>query len=254
MDTGTAPTKPVVLLVEDDPSVARFVEMALDRLPVTVQVRPCVESAIAWLLAHRAVLVITDLMMPGESGADLLRRLQATPALAAGARVVVLSAGLDQAVRSELLACGAWRTLDKPVAVSALEGCVREALAGCLPDPVPEASAPGAGTPQDEASSDAARQAIREYFCGDSAMFHQYRSACLAQFLRDAEEGDRAVECCNLPALRRLGHSLASVLRTLGRPDDALVARQVEQAALQGRPDALRGLWNHLRARLTAAG
>lgn len=253
MGPGAASPTPVVLLVEDDPSVARFVEMALDRLPVSVHVCPCVESALAWLKANRAALVITDLMMPGESGVGLLHRLQATPALAAGARVVVLSAGLDHAVRQDLLDCGAWRALDKPVAVAVLEGCVREALADHLaaaaPAEPPIHTVDGA---QDAASADAVQAAIREYFGGDSVLFHQYRTACLAQFVRDAADGERALQTADLKALRRLGHSLAGVLRALGRAEDAALARLMEEAALQGRADALRGHWGLLRERLLA--
>lgn len=251
MDEGAASRRPVVLLVEDDPSVARFVEMALDTLPVSVHICPCVESALVWLQAHRAALVITDLMMPGESGAGLLRRMQATPALAAGARVVVLSAGLDHAVRQDLIACGAWRALDKPVPVAALEACVREALAdGPAAAAVPPAD--GAPAPQGTAPPDPVQAAIGEYFGGDAALFHRYRASCIAQFTYDAAEGDRALRSADLKALRRLGHSLGGVLRTLGRREDAVLARQMEEAALQERLEPLRGHWRLLRARLTA--
>lgn len=253
MDEGAASRKPVVLLVEDDPSVARFVEMALDTLPVSVHVSPCVESALVWLQSHRAALVITDLMMPGESGAGLLRRMQATPALAAGARVVVLSAGLDHAVRQELIACGAWRALDKPVPVAALEACVREALAD---GPAGMAAGPAARStpaPQGAALPDPALEAIRDYFGGDAALFQRYRATCLAQFTHDAAEGDRALRAADLKAMRRLGHSLGGVLRTLGRKEDAMLARQMEEAALQDRPEALHEHWRLLRERLIQA-
>ncbi|SFD57461.1 response regulator [Paracidovorax konjaci] len=239
---------PVVLLVEDDPSVARFVAMALDTLPVVVHTCPCVESALAWLQEHRAALVITDLMMPGESGTGLLRRLQATPALAAGARIVVLSAGLDQAVRRELLACGAWRALDKPVPVAALEACVREALGGLLPSTAP--TAPPAASIHGAPGESAVDWAIGEFFGGDAALFHAYRAECLAQFVRDAAEGDRAVEGSDLAALHRLCHSLASVLRTLGRADDGALAREIERLALAGSEAAAYTHWALLRHRL----
>ncbi|WP_415266049.1 response regulator [Acidovorax sacchari] len=248
--------KPVVLLVEDDPSVARFVSMALEILPVAVQTCPCVESALAWLQEHRAALVITDLMLPGESGMGLLRRLQAEPGLAGGARIVVLSAGLDHAVRQELAACGAWRALDKPVAVAALERCVREALADS--DPLAPAAGgavratPHGAEPGSTAAMGAEAAAIREYFSGDAALFHTYRAACLLQFGRDAAEGDRALQSSDLAALRRLCHSLASVLRTLGRAEDGALAREVELAALEDRAESARALWQVLRARLTA--
>ncbi|AVT16880.1 hypothetical protein C8244_12210 [Paracidovorax avenae] len=245
--------RPVVLLVEDDPSVARFVAMALEILPVAVETCPCVESALAWLRGHRAALIITDLMLPGESGMGLLRRLHAEPALAAGARIVVLSAGLDHAVRQELAASGAWRALDKPVAVAALEQCVREALAD--PHASPGSAVAALSTQQvpgvrEGGAPDAEDAAIQEYFGGDAVLFRAYRDACLLQFGRDAAEGDRALQSLDLAALRRLCHSLASVLRTLGRTDDGALAREVELAARDGRAEAAQASWKALRIRL----
>ncbi|AVT10043.1 Hpt domain-containing response regulator [Paracidovorax avenae] len=245
--------RPVVLLVEDDPSVARFVSMALEILPVAVEVCPCVESALAWLQGHRAALIITDLMLPGESGMGLLRRLQAEPALAAGARIVVLSAGLDHAVRQELAASGAWRALDKPVAVAALEQCVREALADPLAPPDSAVATPSASPVpgvRESGTPDAEAGAIQEYFGGDAFLFRAYRDACLSQFGRDAAEGDRALQSSDLAALRRLCHSLASVLRTLGRTEDGALAREVELAARDGRVEAAQASWKALRVRL----
>ncbi|MGP3506816.1 response regulator [Paracidovorax citrulli] len=248
-------SRPVVLLVEDDPSVARFVSMALEILPVAVETCPCVESALAWLRHHRAALVITDLMLPGESGMALLRQLQAEPALAAGARIVVLSAGLDHAVRQELAACGAWRALDKPVGVAALERCVQEALADVPLSSGEAGAAAAAGAPHSpdvagSAAATAESTAIQEYFSGDAALFHAYRAACLAQFGRDAAEGDRALRSRDLAALRRLCHSLSSVLRTLGRTEDGALAREAELAARDGRHEAARDLWLALSRRL----
>ncbi|AVS88916.1 hypothetical protein C8238_12290 [Paracidovorax avenae] len=248
--------RPVVLLVEDDPSVARFVAMALEILPVAVETCPCVESALAWLRGHRAALIITDLMLPGESGMGLLRRLQAEHALAAGARIVVLSAGLDHAIRQELAASGAWRALDKPVAVAALEQCVREALADPLVSPgaagaVPSVpAAPPVRGVGEGGMPDAEDAAIQEYFGGDAVLFRAYRDACLLQFGRDAAEGDRALQSSDLAALRRLCHSLASVLRTLGRTDDGALAREVELAARDGRAEVAQASWKALRTRL----
>ncbi|WCM94966.1 response regulator [Acidovorax sp. NCPPB 2350] len=263
MSAQPGAVRPCVLLVEDDPSVARFVAMALETLPVRVQNCASVEAALAWLECHRAALVITDLMMPGESGAGLLRRLHDTPALAAGARIVVLSAGLDHAVRQDLAAWGAWRALSKPVPVAELEACVREALADVLS---PAAAAaedaesahakgqPAGGLRSGAATVTAQEAAIQEYFAGNAELFHAYREGCIAQFVHDAVQGDLALEIGDLPALRRLCHSLASVLRTLGRPADGLLARTIEIAARDHDVSAARHHWALLRRRLAFSG
>ena len=50
------------------------------------------------------------------------------------------------------------------------------------------------------------------------------------------------------PALRRLAHSLATVLLTLGHPSQSVRARQLENAAAQPAPEACLEHWRLLRA------
>ena len=54
------------------------------------------------------------------------------------------------------------------------------------------------------------------------------------------------------PSVRRLAHSLKSVLITLGLDDDGALARALEQAAAEGQADAAADLWPRLRAQLLA--
>ena len=110
-----------VLLVEDDPSVARFVAMALEDLPIELVVCHRVSAALDALRVKPVHLVITDLMLPGESGLDLLQALQDQPALRHDAVLVVFSAGVNTEVRQKLDALHVWRVLSKPISVVALE-------------------------------------------------------------------------------------------------------------------------------------
>ena len=232
---------PRVVLVEDDAALRRFVEMALDGL--AIDLRPCTRVAEAWPLLRSGgwQLLVTDLMLPGESGLELIQRLAATPA-AGGGRIVVFSAGVMPALRAQLATLGVWRVLDKPVSVAALASCVRDAL-GLAPPP--GTSAPdggGAGTDADE------QHVIALRFGGDATLFRAYRASCLALFPADLAAGDAALAAGDAQALRRLAHNLKSVLETLGHPAPALVARQLETAC-EGAPGAQAAapLWQDLR-------
>ena len=112
--------------------------------------------------------IITDLMLPGESGIDLVQRLLQEPVQGRRIPVAVFSAGLTPPVREQLQAMKVWRMVSKPASVAELEACVTEAQALVAEPP---ANAPAATTtPADEASDDEA-QAIATHFAGDEFLF-----------------------------------------------------------------------------------
>lgn len=239
--------RPRVLLVEDDASLCRFVGLALDELPIELISCTNVDAALAELGQHSAALVITDLMMPGRSGFELLAALDATPALRAGARVVVFSAGLTSEVRQRLeRGGGVWRLLSKPCSVADLEACVREAIA------LDPGTPPAMQAPEHEpAHEQAVEQAIAQQFGGHRALYAAFRASCLQQFAADIREGDRACAAHDGPALHRLAHSLKSVLLILGHADASALARQLEDLAAQTRWDDALPLWPGLREALS---
>ncbi|WCM89455.1 response regulator [Acidovorax sp. NCPPB 3576] len=241
--------EPVVLLVEDDALVSRFVGMVLDDLPIRLQVCSSVEQALQFLAEQRVQLVITDLMMPGESGMGLIQRMTADRALAADAKVVVFSAGLNTKVREQLASMNIWRTLAKPASVGDLQGCVRDALqlAGqkAPTSPPSEPAAPAApGLAEHEAL------AVATHFAHNRPLFETYRERCFVQFPRDCAEGDQAAAVADLAVLRRLAHNLRTVLLTLGRTEGHQVATRLEEAACaEDAPAAVAG-WKALREHL----
>ncbi|RZL31759.1 MAG: response regulator, partial [Rubrivivax sp.] len=106
-----------LLLIEDDASITRFVELALDGLPGPDGGAPAVElHAVSTLAAARTALaaggwglVISDLMLPDGSAESLLAD---GLALAPGAPPwVVFSAGVREDRRRELAARGVARVL-----------------------------------------------------------------------------------------------------------------------------------------------
>lgn len=248
-------TCPLVLLVEDDPSIARFVSAALEELPIDLLARQSVQEAWHTVLERPVALIISDLMLPGGSGADLLRSLRASPQAAHRAMpVIVLSAGLNAGVLRELQALGVFRALSKPVSVRALESCVSEALG--LDGPPQRAGWRGelpGRAPQVSPAEDVLHMAVATYFGGDRALFDAYKASCLAQFVNDAEQGDAAVCRGDAQGLRRVAHSLKSLLLTLGDAEASELARATEGAAAAGDAVAAAALWGRLRERLLQA-
>jgi DNA-binding response OmpR family regulator len=242
---NTAPDQaaplPRVLLVEDDASIRRFVAMALDEAAIELLQAATLAQARAALDAAPVRLLLCDLMLPDGSGLDLLHDLVARPGWRAGAKLVAFSAGVTAARRAELLALGVDEVLSKPVALAELEACVQRALAGTA---VPATSALA------EARQQAQAQAVQRFFGGNHELFAAYRQSCLQQFADDLQQGDAAAARADLPALRRLAHSLKTVLLTLGDLPGSECAAEAERLAAQGDAVAALQAWAALRQRL----
>jgi HPt (histidine-containing phosphotransfer) domain-containing protein len=89
-------------------------------------------------------------------------------------------------------------------------------------------------------------RAIDHYFAGDQALYAAYRDSCRRQFAHDRRAGDAALAAGDHAGLRRLAHSLKTVLQTLGHDDDSAVARQLEHDASDGRTEAAHQGWARL--------
>lgn len=242
-------SRPRVLLVDDDASIRRFVALALEDLEVELVDVPGVPQAREALEDGPFQLIITDLMMPGETGFDLLQYLAEQPALRAGARLAVFSAGIRAETLARLEALDVWRRLPKPVSLGELARCVQDAVgAGAAPALADEAAA----APPCATLSAPERAALAQHFGGDEGLFLAYRRSCLAQFPADQRAGDSALASGDAPALRRLAHSLKSVLATLGQGEAGSTARALEDAAARVDWPACRPLWQQLRTHLSA--
>jgi len=233
------PAQPRVLLVEDDASLQRFVALALDEMDIELLLCSDVDAALTVLAQQPVQLILTDLMMPGRSGFELIEALHSRPALRGEARLVVFSAGLTPPVRQRLEALQVWRLLSKPCSVTELNTCVSEGVSLDSSSATRSPAEPGG-------------DAIAQHFGGNAALYQAFRASCLQQFAADLAAGDRACAQADAPALRRLAHSLKSVLLTLGHVEASAHARRLEDSAEQldhasAWPAAL-GEWQELRA------
>lgn len=180
-----------------------------------------------------------------------MQRLQQSQQLRGDARVVVLSAGLTSDVRAQLEGMDVWRTLSKPVSVNALEACVMDGLRTTIRPPGKVSARPcRVCSPTPWIRRNLAPRTRSGPTEGDLELFHAYRAACLAQFPCDLQEGDAASAAADLQTLRRVAHSLKSVLLTLGFAQWSAQAQELEDTSHAGVLVAARQQWVNLRAQV----
>jgi PAS domain S-box-containing protein len=123
--TGTARGFETVLVVEDDAGVRSVVQLMLEQDGYRVVVASDPEEAVACMDNEEADLVLTDVVMPGGSGRELVERLRARrPDL----RVLFMSGYSDEAVQRRGAITLGSAFIEKPFSHDGLMEKVREAL------------------------------------------------------------------------------------------------------------------------------
>ncbi len=103
------PGSPRILVVEDDRSVGEAIHDFLERNGLDAEIASDGSAADAWLSGGAFDLVVLDLMLPGEDGLSICRRLAAS-----GPPVLMVSAVGETTDRIVGLECGAADYLAKP--------------------------------------------------------------------------------------------------------------------------------------------
>ena len=125
------PPSPVVLLVEDEAGIRRFVRTALESEGCTVREAAALERGRIELASRRPDLLVLDLGLPDGDGTALLAELRGW----SGMPVLVLSARSDEADKVAALDAGADDYLAKPFGVAELLARVRALLRRALRPP-----------------------------------------------------------------------------------------------------------------------
>lgn len=115
---------PLVLIVEDDPLIARMIALMLGTCAYQTHIAPDAETALRDLAVMRPELITLDLNLPGISGDTFLRELRATPCIA-DLLVIIISAQQRLSFETGKLADGA---LVKPFEMDALLTLVSSTL------------------------------------------------------------------------------------------------------------------------------
>lgn len=116
---------PIVLVVEDDDALREFLRIALSE---EFEVVDAESGEVAMELVRRSMpdVIVLDVMLPGASGLDIVRRVRADPALA-HIPVLVMTA-FSEIEPAEAEAAGASDFLAKPFDVGELTAAVKELL------------------------------------------------------------------------------------------------------------------------------
>jgi DNA-binding response OmpR family regulator len=113
-----------IMFVEDEPAVARGVQVALEREGYTVNVQTTGEDALAALVPSAPDLVVLDVRLPGIDGFEVLRQLRRE----SRAPVLFLTARSDEVDKVVGLEMGADDYLVKPFSVRELLSRIRALL------------------------------------------------------------------------------------------------------------------------------
>jgi FixJ family two-component response regulator len=116
---------PVISIIDDDESVREATARLIRSLGYRSAMFASVEEYLRSDFANQSDCVITDLHMPGMSGADLQDRL-----IADGRRmpIIFITAYFEEKVRARVLHAGAFGFLSKPFDENALIECIDRAL------------------------------------------------------------------------------------------------------------------------------
>jgi PAS domain S-box-containing protein len=115
----------MILVVDDDPSLLRLLELRLENNGFKVITAKSAKEAVRFLKAHKIEVVITDLMMPGGDGFEVLAQTsQIDPDLP----VIFLTAFASTESAIKALRFGAHDFLQKPFHQGELIAAIRRAI------------------------------------------------------------------------------------------------------------------------------
>lgn len=118
------PPGPVILVVEDEPEIRRFLRSSLKAKGYRVVESATGERGVVDAGSHKPDLVIVDLGLPGMDGVEVIRRIRGWSTMP----ILVLSARVQEHSKIEALDAGADDYLIKPFGVGELLARIRVAL------------------------------------------------------------------------------------------------------------------------------
>jgi CheY-like chemotaxis protein len=104
----------VILVVEDNVTNLMLIRAVLQRAGFQVEGAATAEEAEQWLSAHRPVVVLMDVQLPGQDGLSLTRQLRQQPHTA-DLPIIALTAHAMVEDRERALAAGCNGYIAKPI-------------------------------------------------------------------------------------------------------------------------------------------
>ena len=99
-EPDSAPSKPVLLFIDDDTYMRRLMSVRLERLGAQVESLPSAQSALSFLQSNRPDVIISDAVMPGMDGFELCRQIKENPLLSSIPFVILTALTRDLRQRS----------------------------------------------------------------------------------------------------------------------------------------------------------
>ncbi len=116
-----------VLVVDDDPTILHVVRKMLEMEAFRVKTASSVGQAVSIAEQEPPLLVVSDVLMPGATGIDLINEYRKRPDLAKIPVIIMTSSGDSSMVERALIA-GAFACLLKPFGKSQLVDMARQAI------------------------------------------------------------------------------------------------------------------------------
>jgi CheY-like chemotaxis protein len=118
----------LVLVVDDDPLVLKLLSMIITSMPsVDFMTAQTSEEALQIAMRHPIRMVITDMNMPGKTGAWLIQQLRTN---GIEVPVVMHSGSLDPQDEPAIIKMGASKVLRKPAPANEIMRAIAEVLDG----------------------------------------------------------------------------------------------------------------------------
>jgi FixJ family two-component response regulator len=119
------PKAHVISIIDDDPSVREATQSLVRSLGHNAQVFSSAEEYLQSVNAFKSACLITDLHMPGMSGAELQDRLISEGRCVP---IIFVTAYFEERVRARVMDAGALGFLRKPFSDESLIACLDKAL------------------------------------------------------------------------------------------------------------------------------
>jgi CheY-like chemotaxis protein len=103
-----------ILLIEDNPLVRELILSCLGELAVKTRAVTSAEEAISAIREEMPDLVVSDVMLPGRSGTDLIRHLRSYPSTQ-NLPVIAVTTLADSESETDLRGAGFTAVIPKPI-------------------------------------------------------------------------------------------------------------------------------------------
>lgn len=212
-------TLPRILLVEDDPVSALFLQQALMALPAQVDMAETGARAYARAREKPYDIWMIDAHLPDGSGTDLLRELRGIDALAIA---LAHTASRDAETAQQLLSAGFREIMVKPLMATEVRSAARRAL-GLAASVRDEAATEGLPAIWDDAAAERALFGAREHVEALRALFLAELPGTRQRVVLAAQDG-------NLLHVHAELHRLRASCAFVGAARLALAAERLHEA------------------------